>query len=256
MTFQNPSQLAPALVVFRDLIDPEYAFLEVVGRPDWMFLDVGAAIGQFTVFAAGCVGGSVHAFEPSPENLVTLHGNVTGNGIADQVSIHAVALSDHVGEAEFTTASNSFMSHLDSGFPGNVDIVSVEPLSKFLSDRGIEHVSVLKINVAGGEPAVLDGARPFLVSGGADVLVLLIGPQSFDAYRELEAMGYRFFFYHPRQNQVHEVSSLDSDGLIRRQPWPARHLIGLWSPAVERVLGDAVTIAAPPTTRRPEFGNT
>src|SRR3970040_2142325 len=61
MTFNYPKQLVPALVVFGDLIDPEYAFLREVARPDWIFLDVGAAIGQFTVFAAGGVGGWVHA---------------------------------------------------------------------------------------------------------------------------------------------------------------------------------------------------
>src|SRR5262245_24553105 len=38
--FAYPTQLVPALVVFGDLIDPEYAFLAAVVRPDWIFLDV------------------------------------------------------------------------------------------------------------------------------------------------------------------------------------------------------------------------
>src|SRR5262245_38592237 len=50
--FAYPRQLVPALVVFGDVIDPEYAFLAAVARPNWTFIDVGAAIGQFTVFAA------------------------------------------------------------------------------------------------------------------------------------------------------------------------------------------------------------
>jgi FkbM family methyltransferase len=127
MTFNYPKQLVTALVVFGDLIDPEYAFLREVGRPDWIFLDVGAAIGQFTVFAAGCVGGWVHAFEPSPENLATLKANIRANGIADRVSVHAVALSDQAGEAEFTTEANPFMSHLDAGSPAGGDPVRIEP---------------------------------------------------------------------------------------------------------------------------------
>ena len=253
MTFNYPKQLVPALVVFGDLIDPEYAFLREVARPDWIFLDVCAAIGQFTVFAAGCVGGWVHAFEPSPENLATLRANIRANGIADRVSVHAVALSDQAGEAEFTTETNPFMSHLDAGSPGGGDPVRIEPLSNFTTEMGIEHVSVLKVNVAGGEPAVIEGAKPFLAGGGADVLVLLIGPQSYDAYRELEEMGYRFFFYHPRQHQVHEVASLDDDGLIRNRPWPARHVLGIWSPAIGEVLGNSITIASTAAPRRRSF---
>ena len=35
-----------------DLIDPEYPFLAAVAQPGWTFLDFGAAIGQFGVFAA------------------------------------------------------------------------------------------------------------------------------------------------------------------------------------------------------------
>ena len=51
-------------------------------------------------------------------------------------------------------------------------------------------MSVLKINVAGPEPAVLDGAILFLAAGGADVLVLLIGPESFSMPTEIEIMGH------------------------------------------------------------------
>ncbi len=47
-----PRQLVPALVVFGDYIDPEFDFLRRVARSDWIVVDVGAAIGQFSVFAA------------------------------------------------------------------------------------------------------------------------------------------------------------------------------------------------------------
>ena len=46
LKFNYPSQLVPALVLFGDLIDPEYAFLQAAARPSWTFLDVGAAIGR------------------------------------------------------------------------------------------------------------------------------------------------------------------------------------------------------------------
>lgn len=243
VSFAYPRQLVPMLVVFGDVIDPEYAFLSAVAKEGWTFLDVGAAIGQFTVFAAVSTKGRVHAFEPSADNLATLRRNVERNGIEDRVTVHRMALSDHSGEARFTTAEIPFMSQIDADSSGPGDLVSVDTLSRVVARLEIDHVSVLKINVAGFEPAVIAGALPVLARGFADVLILLIGRKSYDAYRDLAGLGYRFFFFHPRERRLHEVSRLDDEGLIRSRPWPARHVIGIWSGAIDRVVRGAVAIA-------------
>ena len=127
--FAYPSQLVPALVVFGDLIDPEYAFLSAVARPNWTFIDVGAAIGQFTVFAASSKRGRVEAFEPGSENLATLRSNIARNGISDRVAVHQMALSNRTGEAEFANASNPFMSRLDRTGPTTGKRVAVDTLT-------------------------------------------------------------------------------------------------------------------------------
>jgi FkbM family methyltransferase len=249
--FAYPSQLVPALVVFRSLIDPEYPFLAAVARPGWTFLDVGAAIGQFTVFAAAAAGGRVHAFEPSAANLATLRANVAQNGVGERVSIHRLALSNRAGEAEFSTAPNAFMSRLDAASPLPAERVPVEPLADAAARLGIDRVSVLKVNVAGFEPQVLEGARPLLARGGADVLVLLLGRQSYDSYRELAALGYRFFFFHPGERRLHEVERFDDETLVRSRPWPARHLLGIWAESVDKVLDGAIGIV-PARARIPQ----
>lgn len=243
VSFAYPRQLVPMLVVFGDVVDPEYAFLSAVAKQGWTFLDVGAAIGQFTVFAAVSTKGRVHAFEPSADNLATLRHNVERNGIDDRVTLHRLALSDHSGEARFTTAEVPFMSQIDADSSGAGDRVSVDTLTSVVSRLGIDHVSVLKINVAGFEPAVIAGALPVLAQGFSDVLILLIGRNSYGAYRDLAGLGYRFFFFHPRERRLHEVSRLDDEGLIRSRPWPARHVIGIWSAAVDRVIRGTVAIA-------------
>ena len=243
LAFAYPSQLVPALVVFGDLIDPEYPFLAAVAQPGWTFFDVGAAIGQFTVFAAFSVGGRVHAFEPSADNLATLRHNIERNGIGERVTIHQLALSNHSGEAEFATAANPFMSRLDASSSGTGNCVSVDTLTNVVAALGIEHVSVLKINVAGFEPAVIEGAVPLLAQGLVDVLILLIGRQSYASYRDLSALGYRFFFFHPGEQRLYEVASLDDHGLIRNRPWPARHVLAIRSDALSDVIGSSVTIA-------------
>jgi FkbM family methyltransferase len=229
-------------VVFGDLIDPEYAFLTAVARPGWTFLDVGAAIGQFTVFAAFLKKGHVHAFEPGSENLATLRSNIVRNNVSDRVTIHQIALSNRTGEAEFATASNPFMSRLDRTAATTGARVTVDTLTNVIESLGIDHVSVLKINVAGFEPEVIEGAMPILAQERVDVLVLLIGQQSYRAYRQLSSLGYRFFFFHPRSQRLHEISSIDNEGLIVNRPWPARHVLAIRAKVIDAILDGRVAI--------------
>jgi FkbM family methyltransferase len=235
----------PTLVVFGDLIDPEYAFLEAVARPSWTFVDVGAAIGQFTVFAALSASGRVHAFEPGSENLVTLRSNIARNGIGDRVTIHQMALSNCTGEVEFTTASNPFMSRLDRAGPTTGKRVAVDTLTNVVEKFGIDHVSVLKINVAGFEPEVIEGAMPILAQERVDILVLLIGRPSYGVYRKISGLGYRFFFFHPRSQRLHAISSIDDEGLIVNRPWPARNVLAIRSAAIAAILDGRVGIEPP-----------
>jgi FkbM family methyltransferase len=246
--FTYPTQLVPALVVFGDLIDPEYAFLAAVARPGWTFLDVGAAIGQFTVFAAFSKSGRVHAFEPASENLATLRSNIARNRIGDHVTIHQMALSNRTGDAEFATASIPFLSRLDRTGPKTGERVAVDTLTNVVERLGIDHVSVLKINVAGFEPEVIEGAMPILAQERVDVLVLLIGRPSYRHYRELSGLGYRFFFFHPRLQRLHEIASLDDEGLIANRPWPARHVLAIRAKAIAAILDGRLAIQ--PTSQR------
>jgi len=248
--FAYPTQLVPALVVFGDLIDPEYAFLAAVARPGWIFLDVGAAIGQFTVFAAFSTRGRVHAFEPGSENLATLRSNIARNGIVDRVSIHEMALSNHKGEAEFATASNPFMSRLDRTGPTKGKRITVDTLTNVVERLGIDQVSVLKINVAGFEPEVIEGAIPILAQERVDILILLIGRPSYAAYREISRLGYRLFFFHPPSQRLHEISSIDDEGLIVNRPWPARHVLAIRAKAITAILDGRVTVEPPSQPRR------
>ena len=244
MDFAVPSQVAPALVLFRDLIDPEFAFLTRVGHRDWVVLDVGAAIGQFSVFAARLPVRQVHAFEPSPENLTSLRRNLELNGVADRVEVHQLALSDHTGESLFVTSENTYLSGLRPGGDDSADAsapdgvpVPVRTLDQTLDELGLSRVDVLKLNVAGHEAAVLAGAQELLRRGAADILVMLIGDGSIPWYERCSTWGYSFFFYHPKRGTLLPVERFDAQSL-RHPAWPARHLIGVHREAMARgVLG-------------------
>lgn len=234
LTFAYPSQCVPALVVFGDVIDPEFRLLELIARPDWVVVDVGAAIGQFTVFAARLPCATVHAYEPSGANLVTLRANVDHNGVAPKVVIHQCALSEVEGELVFATAATTYLSRLDHEAGAQGEVVAVRTLAAEMDRLGLDRVSILKVNVAGCEPEVLAGATEFLQAGRADVLILLIGLSSLPWYRTLLEWGYRLFFFHPVERRLHEIADFDQAFLHDRRPWPARHVIAVHQSAIDR----------------------
>ncbi|WP_112662176.1 FkbM family methyltransferase [Microvirga flavescens] len=231
LDFAYPSQFPPILVMFGDLIDPEYAFLRKVSRPDWVVADVGAAIGQFAVFAARLPVAMVHAFEPSAANVATLEHNIARNGITERVKVHRLALSNADGESIFETAGCTWMGHLGNA-SGTGERVAVRTLSGELERAGVGHLSVLKVNVSGFEPQVLEGAESFLAEGRADILILLLGLPSLPWYAKIAAYGYRFFYYHPQENALYEVTAFDEHSVLDHRPWPARHIIAVSNAAI------------------------
>lgn len=225
--FTFPDQVPVALVAFGDLIDPEYSFLREIASPDWVVADVGAAIGQFTIFSATLPVGAVHSFEPSEQNLESLRKNIKLNSAAPRVIVHPLALSNYEGRQSFATSAHTWISGLDDSGAGPASTeVEVRRFDSELEALSISHLDVLKVNVAGDELRVLEGADEFLSRAGADVLVLLLGVDSFAHYARLATYGYRFFFFHPRKRELHEVLEFDSS-LLARRPWPARHILGI-----------------------------
>lgn len=209
LSFDYPAQLVPMLVVFGDLIDPEYAFLREIAKPDWTVVDAGAAVGQFTVFAAGLPVRVVHAYEPSSANVHSLEANIAQNAATERVVVHRTALSDSDGTASFPVAANSYLGRLDSTAVEGHDLVQVRTLAGELETLGISRLTVLKANVAGFEPSVFAGAQEPLSRGDVDILVMLIGEQSLPWYARLESYGYRLFFYQPLRRELSAVRTGD-----------------------------------------------
>jgi len=245
LEFDYPSQFPPTLMMFGDFIDPEFAFLQQVAEPGWQVIDVGAAIGQFSMFAARCLPDAViHAFEPEASNIGTLKRNIARNGAQGRVVVHQSALSDRQGTARFETSASTWNSHLvDASADGpGYETVPVETLTAVLPQLGLDHVDILKINVAGLEASVLAGAMPCLAEGKVDMLILLLGLPSLPVYGDIARLGYRFFYYHPREHALYEVTSFDHDAVLAHRPWPARHIIGIRDQVLPELLDGKVTI--------------
>lgn len=253
LEFDYPHQFPSTLMLFGDFIDPEFAFLVRIAQPHWHIVDVGAAIGQFSMFAAVCLPGAmVHAFEPSGANVATLRRNIARNGAGGRVVVHQAALSDRRETAHFSTAPKNWMSQLSDaqGADAPGELVEVDTLAATLPRLGLDHVDILKVNVAGFEPAVLEGAMPSLAAGKVDMMILLLGIPSLAHYAAMAGLGYRFFYYHPRQQTLFEVTRFDQDSVLAHRPWPARHIIAIRGAALDGLVAGRVAVR--PLTGRGE----
>jgi FkbM family methyltransferase len=134
-------------------------------RPGSIVVDVGASIGWFSLLAASLVGkdGLVVAFEPEPNSFSLLSKSVLRNSFGN-VRAHQECLSDTVGTKTLYLSPNknkSWNSVVNDLGAGRVEVPSVT-LEAALCTVGIQGVDLLKIDVEGSEPEVLQGAGDFL----------------------------------------------------------------------------------------------
>ena len=166
-----------------------------------VFVDVGANIGSYTVFAARH-GASVVAVEANPQTAEKLTFNVAANGF-DDVTIRNTAVGPREDVLElWLEPSNcgfaTFVKDLTTGqWAGDWTPVKVrvQPLTAVLDDAGIRRIDILKLDVEGFEDRVL---LPFLRHAEESlwprVILLEINCRPYwseDCLAELESRGYR-----------------------------------------------------------------
>lgn len=127
-------------------------------------LDVGAAEGLYALLAASVAPDAlVVAFEPGLRQVERLRRNLELNrpGVADQIHLVEVALSDHEGEAQFFELPGG-TSSLNPDFRSDTEprVVTVARGDEVLPDLvGDRQVDLVKIDTESTEPEVLAGLR-------------------------------------------------------------------------------------------------
>lgn len=227
ISFSCPSQIAPALVIFQDVIDPELRLLPYLLDPTSTVMDIGAAIGQFTVVAGRVPGVTIHSYEPSSANIASLRRNLALNHLEGRVSVHQVAVSSAEGETTFHTSPNSFLSGIgaDEGDVA-VETVNVVTVSGELDRLGLAQLDILKVNVAGHEAGVLTGALNALQDGRVKAAIVLIGTAVVPLLEALPQWGFSCYFFDPFARVLHRLDRID-EASLGRPPTPARHIIAI-----------------------------
>jgi FkbM family methyltransferase len=162
----NVTSLALFLTGFKD--QEIQQFIERCAKPGWVFCDVGANIGAYSIVAARLAHGEgrVIAFEAHPYTYAFLERNVRVNGLSNVVSINK-AVGDVEGSISLVfNRVNPGETHV-SNESGSVPLVK---LDNELRRIGINTINYLKIDVEGYELPVLRGAIQIL-RNSPDVIV-------------------------------------------------------------------------------------
>ncbi len=142
-----------------------------------VFVDVGANIGSYTLFAASC-GASVLALEANPDTAAKLTFNIQANGLPD-VQLAEVAIGAREGTLSLWSEPTNcgfatLVEDLTTGeWAGDWSPrqVAVRPLADVIAEKGLTRIDVLKVDVEGFEDRVV---LPFLRSSDESLWPLVI----------------------------------------------------------------------------------
>lgn len=163
-------------------------------------IDVGANFGFHTLEFADLVeDGQVISFEPQKLVYYQLCGNIILNGY-DNITAHNIALSDEHTNLKMenlqyhsTNTINIGNAHLDAYYDLAYNDVEVRTLDSY----EFQNLSVLKIDVQGYEPKVLDGAvetikkhKPIIFIEVEKPQLQIYGWNESDVFSRLENLNY------------------------------------------------------------------
>jgi FkbM family methyltransferase len=166
-----------------------------------VFVDIGANAGILTIVGAARVGpgGRVFAFEPNPPVFDELQRHIQVNGFTGRVHPFGIAFSDTNGEAELHLSEES--TGLSSLFVDTAPCaetlrasrrsvtVNTRRFDDWITQAGVDHVDLVKIDVEGAEDQVLNGMRESLAAGLIARVICETNPGSL-AHQILIAHGY------------------------------------------------------------------
>lgn len=194
------------LAILRDRYERhELQFAVSLLRPGDAAIDVGAHVGVFALHMAQAVGpsGSVYAFEPLARNADLLEMAIAENGFEGRLRLARAGVSDAAGEAtlhfarETLNSGGAYIGRADASLGG---LASEQvPVVRLDDYAGPRPVRLIKMDVEGGEPRVIAGARSLLAADRPPILsevhpeqlqrVCGVGPGAL--IEDLARLGYR-----------------------------------------------------------------
>jgi len=192
----------------------EMSFVLHFLRPDDLFVDIGANVGEYTLLASGYAGAKSISIEPVSFTFEKLKKNIELNALQQSVTVLKVGLSSSPGVLHFST-NKGVMNHVVSERTANSESVAVNTLDQVL--EGLK-ANLIKIDVEGFEAEVLAGAVSTLQSPNLEAIIVELNSfgSSFNSSNEavhqnLLKNGFRPAQYFPFDRKIQLLESYRRD---------------------------------------------
>lgn len=157
-------------------------------HPDDLVIDIGANIGNHTLYFSSICKCNVISFEPNPPAVDILVKNIIANNLSDRVTIFNCGLGEHDGK--IVAAPDNDINNLGSTHfsIGSDDGICLKRLDDF---KFASAVKLIKIDVEGMEIDVLRGASETLRASNAVLCIECDEVHMFDEiFKYLKQFGY------------------------------------------------------------------
>jgi FkbM family methyltransferase len=203
------------------------AFINNSVKPGMVALDIGANVGAHALRLAKLVGpaGRVIAFEPMSWAFAKLKRNASLNA-GFNLTLENIGLADFEGTRRLKIASRV---PLDPG-KGDFDEEDIRlmRLDDYLSERPVERVDFIKIDVDGMDYKVLRGAaaslrryRPLMIAELAPAYLAKYGDSPAALLELLSSLAYEFSL----ETEPERRLTTPAEVMARRPPVPSSNLI-------------------------------
>jgi len=197
---------------------PEYEGVNYILKnlnADDIFIDVGACIGDYSLFASSVIThGHIYAFEPYYKSVALFEENIRLNGIKN-ISIFKGVASDKNGYERLNVEKEVEINHIthNKNDSNTVKVPSIT-LDTYIENNHITEVSILKIDVEGAEMKVLHGAEKNIKRKTIKKILIelnnnnqFFGTSNKDIAQWLEDKGYRLYILN--ENKAMKIKKVD-----------------------------------------------
>lgn len=190
-------------------------------QADDVFVDIGANVGMYAIWAAKTRGCKVFAFEPESQNYGLLNMNIYVNGVSEHISAYCMAIADKAGFDHFYLGQfqpggscHAFGAPLDPNLkqirPQFRQGCFAAPLDEMVDAGVVPPPTHVKIDVDGLEHAVIAGMDAALSSPALKSVLVEINGNLEEHQAVMAHMAERGFHVDDRQR----AASLQTEGFF------------------------------------------